>query len=118
VIPPPDPADEQRAKALVASSGIIRWLDRVIDVPGQAWRTSRVRRLLLPTIEEISASTTAEQLRLVGIVLLVATATHIALYLAFSGRVGWRTWTAWTLFAAAAAAIAVWPREIIAAWQE
>lgn len=118
VIPPPDPFDEQRAKQIVGSSRIVAWLDRAIDVPGHAWETSRVRRLLLPTLRQISSSTPAEQVRLAGGVLLVATITHVALYLVFSGRVGWWTWTAWILFAAAAAALAAWPAEISAAWQD
>lgn len=118
MIPPPDPADEQRAKAIVASSRIVQWLDRLIDVPGHAWETSRLRRLLQPTMHHIAESGSAEQLRLVASVVVVATIVHILLYLAFAGAVGWPTWSAWTVFLLAATVVAARPREVIAAWNE
>jgi len=118
LLPPPDPADEERAKAVLRSSRIVVWIDRALDIPGEAWKSSTVRRMLTPTIARVQAADAPEQLRLVGVVLLIAAVTHIVLYLVFSGAVGWPTWTGWTGFVVAAAVIAAKPREVIAAWKD
>jgi hypothetical protein len=118
LIPPPDPADEERAKAVLASSRIVGWIDRALDIPGEAWRSSKVRRLLAPSIAQVESASAPERLRMAAWVLIVAAITHIALVLAFSEPVGWATWTAWIAFLAVAGAAAAWPREVMTAWSD
>lgn len=117
-LPPPDPADELRAKRLLTSSRLFAWIDRALDAPGQAWQSSIVRRLLQPTIDRVRTADTAGRVALLGSVLLVAAATHVVLVLLFAAPVGWPTWVAWIVFSTAAATLAVWPREVVAAWND
>lgn len=117
-LPPPDPADELRAKRVLTSSRLVAWIDRALDVPERAWESSAVRRALKPTLDQIAAADAAGRLRAAASVLLIAAATHIALVLAFAEPVGWPTWVAWTAVIAMAAVAAGWPREVVAAWND
>jgi hypothetical protein len=117
-LPPPDPDDEARARKVIASSRIVGWIDRALDIPGRAWRSSMLRRILRPSIAHVESLTAAERLRLLAHVLLAAAVTHIVLVLVFAEPVGWPTWTAWIVFLAAAGVAALWPRETVAAWKD
>jgi hypothetical protein len=111
-----DVDDEQRVKAVLVQSRLVRGIDAVLDVPPRAWASSAVRRRLQPVLDEVRAQPADEQLRLVGWMLIAAAVTHIVLVVLFSEPVGWPTWTAWTVFLGVACALVVWRREIVAAW--
>lgn len=113
---PPDPADEARVKQVLASSRLVRWIDAAIDVPPRAWRTSRVRAWLEPMARDFRSQPPADQVRLVGWMLLVATVTHIVLVVAFGEAVGWPTYTAWTVFLAVVCVPTFWSGGVVAAW--
>ena len=114
--PRSDADDEQRVKAVLVQSRLVRSIDAALDVPPRAWASSAVRRRLQPVLDEVRAQPVHEQVGLVGSMLVAATVTHIVLVLLFSEPVGWPTWIAWTVFLGVACALVVWRREIVAAW--
>lgn len=113
---PPDPADEERVRSVLASSRLVRAIDAAIDVPPRAWKSSALRARLEPIAREFRAQPAADRVRLVGAMLLVATATHVALVAAFGEAVGWPTWTAWSIFTALVCVPTFWSRGVVAAW--
>lgn len=115
-VTPPDPADEARVKEVLGNSRLVRLIDRAIDVPPRAWKSSAVRAWLEPTAREFLAQPAADQVRLVGWMLIVATVTHIVLVVAFGEAVGWPTWTAWSIFIALVCVPTFWSRGVVAAW--
>lgn len=115
-LPPPDPNDEARAKSVLASSRLVRWIDAALDVPGRAWQSSTLRRWMQPSVDGVRALPLPERIRLLGLVLLIAAITHIVLVLAVADPVGWPTWVAWVSFVAAAVVLVRWPAEVLAAW--
>jgi hypothetical protein len=114
--PRSDADDERRVKAVLVQSRLVRWIDAALDVPPRAWASSAVRRRLQPVHDEVRAQPAHEQVRLVGLMLAAAAATHIVLVVLFSEPVGWPTWIAWTVFLGVACALVVWRREIVAGW--
>ena len=114
--PKPDPHDEQRVKAVLAQSRLVQWIDAALDVPPRAWRSSAVRRVVEPTLDEVRALPAPEQVRLFGWMLVAAAMTHVVLVVVFSEPVGWPTWLAWGTFLALACGLVRWAPQVVAAW--
>ncbi|MBI3494350.1 MAG: hypothetical protein HY047_21595 [Acidobacteria bacterium] len=117
---PPDPAprrdDDARVTEVLENSRLLRWIDAAIDVPPRAWKSSALRRYVEPIAREFLTLSSADRLRVIGWVVVVATATHIALVVAFAEPIGWPTWVAWLSFLALASVPVAWPSGVVAAW--
>jgi hypothetical protein len=113
---PVDPADEARVREVLAHSRLVRAIDAAIDVPPRAWRSSALRAWLAPMARDFRSQPAAEQIRLIGWAVIVATLTHIVLVVAFGEPVGWPTWTVWLSFLALACVPVFSSQGVVAAW--
>lgn len=111
----PDP-DDSRVKAVLVESRLVKWVDAALEVPHRAWASSSARRWLEPIADDVRAQPAAEQVRLVGWMLIVASLTHIVLVLLFSEPVGWPTWVAWAAFLGLSGLCVIAAPGVVAAW--
>lgn len=113
---PIDADDEARVREVLAGSRLVRAIDAAIDVPPRAWRSSALRAWLQPKAREFRSLPAADQVRLAGWALMIATITHVALVVALGEAVGWPTWAAWLSFVAVLCVPVLWPDGVVAAW--
>lgn len=115
----PDEADrDARVIEAARQSRLVKAVDRVIQLPYEAWPSSALARVVTPVLAEYRALADWQKVRLAGWALLVGLAARVATHLAMGEPAGWVSWLVWAGVALAAAGLMAGCRGLAAGWAD
>jgi len=110
--------DHARARAIIADSRLVQAVERLFTAPAVAWRYSRVRPMVESIRDDVRALDPALRVRLLGWMIVVASVTRAALFVAVGNRPSAITLAVWGIVVAVGAIMMAAPASISVAWAE